>query len=297
MRSRTFVSSALWLVLAAAAGLAQAPAGTTAGPDHEAIVAAVLDYSDGGYSGDAARMERALHLDLNKLSFTRRSPAAGLMARYSTVSDLVELTRTALFIVEPDKRRTEVAVLESTDDVACVRLRTVEWNDYLQLIKTGGRWKIINVLWTSGLGTPSDKRIVPGFDAEKERPAARAAALDYLEGLLAGDAVRLEKAIHAETNQLIFMTAPQTNAGFVIRARYSEILEPAKAGIALVSEGERGAEARVLDLMDGMAFVAARIARGLVYLQLQLLDGQWKVINVLVRPTQNVLGPPPQLKK
>ncbi len=296
MRTRTFVSLALGLVLAAAAALAQAPAGPAAGPDHEAIVAAVLDYSDGGYSGDAARMERALHPDLNKLSFTRRSTATGLLARYSTVSDLIELTRTALFIVEPDKRRNEVAVLESAGDVACVRLRTVEWCDYLQLIKTGGRWRIVNVLWTSGLGTPADKKVVPGFDAEKERPAALAAAVDYLEGLLAGDAVRLEKALHVETNQLVFMTAPKTNAGFVIRARSSEILEQAKAKIALAPEGARGAEARVLDLMDGMAFVAARIVRGPVYLQLQLIDGQWKVINVLVRPTENTLRQPPPKK-
>jgi len=273
------------------------PAGPPPADPKDAAIATALDYSDGAYSGDAGRMERALHSDLNKLSFVRRSPAAGLEARYSTVSDLVELTRPALFFVEPEKRRTEVSVLEMTDDVACLKVRTARWCDYLQLIKVGGRWKIVNVLWTSGLDVPADKKAVPGFDAAKEQPAARAAAADYLEGALAGDADRLGRALHQETNQLVFMAAPKTNAGFVIRTRYSGLLEPAKAGTALAPADARTAEVRMLDLMDGMAFAAARTARGGAYLQLQLLDGQWKVINVLVRPDQNVLGQAPPAKK
>jgi hypothetical protein len=48
-----------------------------------------------------------------------------------------------------------------------------------------------------------------------------------------------------------------------------------------------------------MAFAAAKTGVGAAYLQLQLLDGQWKAINVLVRPTNNVMGapaPPPAKK-
>ncbi len=169
--------------------------------------------------------------------------------------------------------RTETSVLEMTVDVACLKVRTARWCDYIQLIKVGGRWKIVNVLWTSGLDVPADKKAVPGFDAAKEQPAARAAAADYLEGMLAGDAVRLGRALHQETNQLVFMTAPKTNAGFVIRSRYSGLLKPAKAGTSLAPANARTAEVRVLDLMDGMAFAAARTVQVAAYLQLQLLDG------------------------
>lgn len=272
--------------------LGQAP-----GPREEAIVATALDYSDGGYSGDAARMERAIHPDLNKVFFMRRGPNMGLMSGYSTFSGLVEMTRMKVLNLEPEKRRTDVAVLESTDDVACVRLRSSQWCDYLQMVKDAGRWKIVNVLWTAGLDAPPARRIVAGFDAEKERPAAQAAALDYLEGMLAGEALRLEKALHPETSQVVYMTSAGSGAAMINRTRYSGLLEPAKAKAALAPENARQAEVRVLDLMDGMAFAAAKTARGAAYLQLQLLDGRWKAINVLIRPDPNTMTQAPPAKK
>lgn len=288
---------ALTLALAAVLALGQAPGGQPTVPRDEAVIATALDYSDGGYSGDAARMERALHPDLNKLFFMKRSPAMGLLAGYSTYSGLVEMTRMGTLNLEPEKRRTDVAVLESTDDVACVRLKSSQWCDYLQMIKDNGRWRIVNVLWTAGLDAPPARRLVAGFDAEKERPAAQAAALDYLEGMLGGDAARLERALHPETSQVVYMMSAKSGAAFVNRTRYSGLLEPAKAKAVLAPENARTAEVRVLDLMDGMAFAAARTGRGTAYLQLQLLDGQWKVINVLIRPDQNAVPQAPPAKK
>ena len=296
MKKATIAMTAL-LVLAAVAPFARAQAGAAAQPEKDAAIQTALDYSDGAYSGDAARMERALHPDLNKLMFRRRSPATGLMAIYSTWSDLIELTRTASFSVDPEKRLTETSVLEINDDVACLRVKTAWWCDYLQLIMVGGRWRIINVLWTSGLSAPPQAKVVPGFDAEKERPAALQAALDYVEGRLSGDAARLEKVLHPETSQVTYMIAAKTNGAFVMRSRYSGILEPVKAKLGLAPENARKAEARVLDLMDGMAFAAAQTALGAAYLQLQLMDGQWKVINVLVRPVKNSFPPAPPEKK
>lgn len=70
----------------------------------------------------------------------------GLAARYSTFSDLIESARTKVFFLDPDKRKTETAVLEINDDVACVKVKTAMWCDYLQMIKVNGQWKIINVL-------------------------------------------------------------------------------------------------------------------------------------------------------
>jgi len=295
MKKATAVMTAL-LVLAAVTPLARAQAGAVPESEKEAAIRTALDYSDGAYSGDAARMERAIHPDLNKLIFARRSPTMGLMATYSTWSDLVELTRTALFIVDPDKRLTETSVLEIKEDVACLRVKTARWCDYLQLVKVNGQWKIINVLWTMGLSAPPQAKVVPGFDAEKERPAALQAALDYVEGRLSGDAARLEKALHPETSQVTYMVAAKTKAAFVSRSRYSGILEPVKAKLGLAPENARKAEARVIDLMDGMAFAAAQTANGTAYLQLQLIDGQWKAINILVRPVNNSFPPAPPAK-
>jgi len=258
----------------------------------EAVLKAALDYSDGAYSSDAARMERAIHSDLNKLIF-RRLPSKALMAGYSTFSGLVEPLRAGGFpALDPEKRKTDVSVLEITDDIACVRLRTANWCDYLQLVKDDGQWKIINVLWTSGLDAPPAQKLVPGFEAGKESPAALAAALDFIEGRLTGDAARLEKALHPETSVVTYMVASKTNRAFLNRSRQSGILEPTKAKLGLPPESARQAEVRVLDLMDGMAFAVGKAGIGTFYLQLQLLDGQWKAINVLLRPTNNAFPPP-----
>lgn len=288
----TFVAA---LLLAALLAWAQdAPASASR---DEAIIKTALDYSDGAYSGDASRMARAVHPDLNKLVFVRRGPAVGVTATYSTTSGLVEMTRMAVLKIEPEKRRTDVSVLAGTDDVACVRLRTSQWCDYLQMIKDAGQWRIVNVLWAPGLDAPPARKLHPEFDAEKERPAAQAAALDYLEGMLAGDAARLEKALLPETNQVVYMVSPLNGAAIMNRTRYSGILEPAKAKVALAPESGRAVDVRVLDLMDGMAFAAATMARGTAYVQLQLLDGAWKVVNVLIRPAENTLQAGPPAKK
>jgi uncharacterized protein with FMN-binding domain len=281
----------------AVAVLGQDPASNEA--EKAAVIATALDYSDGAYSADAERMAGAIHPDLNKLIFGKRPPATNYMSSYSTFSGLVEFTRAAGLVLEPEKRLTEAAVLEIAGDVACARIRTAMWCDYLQMIKAGGRWKIVNVLWTSGLNVPPQAKAVPGFDAEKERPAAQAAALDFLEGRLNGDAARLEKALHPETSIAVYMIAAKTGGAFLNRSRYSGILEQTRAKLGLPPENARTAEVRVLDLMDGMAFAAAKTGVGAAYLQLQLLDGQWKAINVLVRPTNNVMGapaPPPAKK-
>jgi len=212
-------------LILAAAGLMIGPSAArpqAGDAEKEAAIKAALDYSDGAYSGDAVRMERAIHPDLNKVYFYRRSPATGLASIYSTASSLIERTRAASFNLEPEKRLTETAVLEIKDDVACVRVKTAQFCDFLQMIKVNGQWKIINVLWTLGLNTPPAKKVVPDFDAEKERPAAQ---------------------------------------------------------------------------MDEMAFAVAQMSTGTAYLQLQLMDGQWKAINILIRPTNNLTPQPPPAKK
>jgi len=297
MKITTFILAAL-LVLAAVPALAGDQPSSSADAEKEAIIQTALDYSDGAYSNDPARMERAIHPDLNKLIFGRRSPAMGLASSYSTYSLLLELLRAGrINSLEPEKRRTETAVLEIQGDVACVKVRTALWFDYLQMIKVDGKWKIINVLWTNGYDTPPEGKAVPGFDGEKERPAARTAALDFIEGRLTGDVARLEKVLHPETNLVAYMVFAKTNKAFISRTRYSGIMEPAKAKLGLPPENARKAEVRVLDVMDGMAFAVAQTPLGTLYLQLQLMDGQWKAINILFRPANNLVPQLQEVKK
>lgn len=112
------------------------------------MIAAAKDYIDGWYSGDAARMQRALHPEL--------------MKRIQYVDTLTHRnfmqTQTATFLTEgtargggkgtpPDRRRDDVTVLDMFRNAASVKVDAGDWVDYLHLVKDDNRWLIINVLW------------------------------------------------------------------------------------------------------------------------------------------------------
>lgn len=121
---------------------AQSPA------DSAAIAQASLDYIQGYYTGDAQRMERALHPDLAK-RIVRTNPANGRSAlEQMSAMTLVQITRMmAQRPVPENQRRDEVTILDIFGNVASVRVDASQWIDYLHLARWNGEWKIVNVLW------------------------------------------------------------------------------------------------------------------------------------------------------
>jgi hypothetical protein len=115
--------------------------------DLAAIEGTALDYIDGFYSGDAQRMERALHPDLAK-----RIVRVGADGQYALeqmdAPTLVDITRRmAERPVPEDQRVNDVKILDVYENVASVRIDAAQWIDYLHLAKWEGEWKIVNVLW------------------------------------------------------------------------------------------------------------------------------------------------------
>ena len=116
--------------------------------DEGAIKAAALDYLMGWYTGDEARMERALHPDLAK-RIVRVDPE-GKWDRVDsmTAMTLVQYTRKGYGTKVPvDERQADVTILDRYGNVAMVKAVARDWVDYLQIGKVNGEWKIINVLW------------------------------------------------------------------------------------------------------------------------------------------------------
>ncbi len=114
--------------------------------DSAAIRQAALDYIEGYYTGDAARMTRALHPDLVK-RIVRVQEGQPRIAEM-TAQELIDGTaagwgtRTAAA-----ERRTEVAILDIFRNTAAVRVDAHAWIDYMQIARFGNEWKIVNVLW------------------------------------------------------------------------------------------------------------------------------------------------------
>lgn len=115
--------------------------------DAEAIRTAALDYLEGWYTGDAERMERALHPDLAKRIVRPSGDGPDRVDNMSALR-LVQATRAGWGTRVPsDQRRADVVILDVFGNAATVRADARDWVDYLHVGKVDGQWKIINVLW------------------------------------------------------------------------------------------------------------------------------------------------------
>jgi hypothetical protein len=124
--------------------------------DREAIRRAALDYAEGYYEGDAAKMERAVHPDLAK-RIVRKRPDGGSRVDHMSAMSLVQIVRRGGGRkVPPDERVKDVTILDAMDESATVKLVMRDWIDYLHVGKVDGRWLIINVLWEMKPKPPGD---------------------------------------------------------------------------------------------------------------------------------------------
>jgi hypothetical protein len=116
--------------------------------DLDAIRKTALDYGQGWYTGDAERMERALHPDLAKRALLPGGgPGKGKIDHLSAMG-LVQAVKEGHGTKTPtDAQRTDVTILDVFGNAASVRLDMHDWVDYMHMSKIGGKWVIINVLW------------------------------------------------------------------------------------------------------------------------------------------------------
>ena len=116
--------------------------------DSAAIRQTALDYIQGWYTGDATRMERALHSELAK-RIVRSDTLGNYRLDQQSAMTLVQGTRSGYGKSTPEAdRHDDVKILDIYRNAASVRIDASEWVDYLQVAKwRGGRWVIVNVLW------------------------------------------------------------------------------------------------------------------------------------------------------
>lgn len=127
-------------------GFAATAAAQTAA-DSSAIRQAALDYIEGYYGGDAARMERAVHPELAKRIVRSDGSGASWLGTMGA-SQLVAGTRSGSGREVPaERRRTDVTILDVYEGIASARIDAGAWIDYLHLARIDGRWVIVNVLW------------------------------------------------------------------------------------------------------------------------------------------------------
>jgi hypothetical protein len=115
--------------------------------DSTAIRQTALDYIQGWYTGDAVRMERALHPELAK-RIVRSDTLGNFRLDQMSAMSLVQGTRNGYGKSTPEAdRHDDVRILDIYRNAASARIDASDWIDYLQLAKWRGRWVIVNVLW------------------------------------------------------------------------------------------------------------------------------------------------------
>ena len=112
----------------------------TTSTDAAAVVAAALDYFEGWFDGDEARMDKALHPDFVK---RRAGEELGIL----TKERMLELTRRGEGKEDSADRTLAVDVVDLYGDIASVIVRSAVYHEYLHLVRTSSGWKIANALW------------------------------------------------------------------------------------------------------------------------------------------------------
>ena len=137
----------LFVAMALVAG-STAIAETTVADESDAIKKTALDYIQGWYAGDAARMERALHSELAKRMVSTDAMTGRSLLNQMSAMTLVQRTREGIGKKVPqDRQLKEVTILDRFNNAAVVKVGASDWIDYLEVAKFNGEWKIINVLW------------------------------------------------------------------------------------------------------------------------------------------------------
>jgi hypothetical protein len=108
--------------------------------EQELITRTALDYFEGWFTGDVARMRRALHPGLAK----RALDGEGALDE-TTAEWMIEATAEGRG--KRDGVETDVEVVDVYGDIATAVVRSSVYREYLHLLRTDEGWKIVNALW------------------------------------------------------------------------------------------------------------------------------------------------------
>jgi hypothetical protein len=118
--------------------------------ERERVRHAVLDYVEGVYQVEPARIERSVHPSLSKQGFWREKGKDGYTTGKMSFDALVEVAKTWNKSGKlPKDAPKEITIFDVQDQTASAKLVAAWGTDYFHLAKYDGKWMIVNVLWQS----------------------------------------------------------------------------------------------------------------------------------------------------
>jgi putative lumazine-binding protein len=139
------------VIACAALVVAAARANGQSAPDREGVRRAVLDYVEGFYEGDTAKLVRSVHPDVQKYGFWIPRDSTRYSGEAMPWSEFLSYARGIRARGSPARADApkEITVFDVRDQTASAMLRAWWGMDYLLLAKYDGRWMVRMVLWQS----------------------------------------------------------------------------------------------------------------------------------------------------
>jgi hypothetical protein len=121
--------------------------------DREAVRRAVLDYVEGFYEGDTAKLQRALRPELSKYGFWKAKGASSYAGERMTYAEAIAYAARVRAQNKPTPATApkKVELFEVQDQTASAKVTAWWGTDYLLLGKYDGRWMIAHVMWQGPL--------------------------------------------------------------------------------------------------------------------------------------------------
>ncbi len=119
--------------------------------DREGVRRAVLDYVEGFYDGDTAKIVRSIRPEVTKYGFFIPKDANRYAGEAMSFREMIDYAKSVKARGKPTPATAlkQVDILDISDQTASAKL-TAWWGiDYLQLAKYDGKWMILHVLWQS----------------------------------------------------------------------------------------------------------------------------------------------------
>ena len=119
--------------------------------DREAVRRAALDYLEGFYEGDSAKIVRSVRPNVRKVGYFTPRGATAYEAEEMSYAEMIGYANTFKKNgrTTPATAPREVTVVEVNDQTATAKVVAWWGIDYLHLARYNGKWMIVNVMWQS----------------------------------------------------------------------------------------------------------------------------------------------------
>lgn len=117
--------------------------------------------------------------------------------------------------------------------------------------------------------------------SDADKAAITATALDYIEGWYAGDAERMERALHPDLAKRIVRTNDKGQSSLGQMSAMSLVQGTRKGYGKETPKDKQQKDVTILDVYEGAASVKVVASDWIDYLHIGKFNGKWVIVNVL----------------